>query len=79
VNQASRDGCSPLFIAAQQGFIKVVRCLVLELGADVNQAKDDGGTPLMIAAMQGHLNVVQLRATLHTQRLAPHMTPPHNI
>jgi ankyrin repeat protein len=64
VNQSSRDGLFPLFIAAMSGNLDMVRCLVNELGADVNQGRSGGGklagaTSLMAAIYGGHLNVVR--------------------
>ena len=40
---------SPLFIAAHNGYLDVVRHLV-EVGADKDKAMDTGATPLFIAA-----------------------------
>jgi hypothetical protein len=55
VNQATQDGATPLFIAAQIGHAAVVQLLVKECGgAAVNQATQNGGTPLHAAAHQGH-------------------------
>jgi ankyrin repeat protein len=58
VNQADEGGCTPLYLAAQEGYITVALYLGKELGADVNQAANDGATPLFIAAQNGHLSVV---------------------
>ena len=53
------DGTTPLFVAAQQGHLEVVRFLV-ESGADKDQGTThDGTTPLFIAAQHGHLEVVR--------------------
>ena len=52
------QGATPLFIAAQNGHLDVVRHLV-EVGADKDKARDDGATPLYIAAENGHLDVVR--------------------
>jgi hypothetical protein len=59
VNQAEKDGCTPLFIAAQHGHESLVRCMVKELGADVNQAMHGGCTPLFIAAENGRESLVR--------------------
>jgi ankyrin repeat protein len=59
VNQGDRDGVTPLYMAAQQGHVALVQCLVKKLGADINQTTHDGATSLYIAAQQGHLPVVQ--------------------
>ena len=51
------DGCSPLYIAAQNGHLAVVTKLVAA-GALVDKATAKGYTPLFIAAANGHLTVV---------------------
>jgi ankyrin repeat protein len=58
VNQAMHNGCTPLYIAAQDGNESVVQCLVKEFGADVNQARNNGATPLYMAAEHGRLAIV---------------------
>jgi ankyrin repeat protein len=58
VNQAKDRGATPLFIAAQNGHLNVVRTLVKELGADINTAGPDGVSPLMTAAYNEHGDVV---------------------
>jgi ankyrin repeat protein len=55
----SEDGCTPLYIAAQNGHAAVVSVLIAA-GADVNKARASGGTPLYIAAQRGHAGVVDL-------------------
>jgi ankyrin repeat protein len=58
VNKADVKGASPLFVAAQNGHLEVLRCLLQDFGADVNQATIGGTTPMMIAAQHGHVAVV---------------------
>ena len=58
-DRARPDGITPLFIAAQKGFIEVAR-LLLEAGADKEKTRDDGVTPLCIAASSGHLQLARL-------------------
>jgi ankyrin repeat protein len=52
------NGFSPLLIAAQEGHVDVVRCLV-ESGAGINQTVHHGVSPLYIATLQGHVDVVR--------------------
>ena len=74
VDQAREDGTTPLYVAAQQGHLKVVRALV-EANATVDQAAENGATPLSVATMQSHLEVAQVLvdagATLDTARALP--------
>jgi hypothetical protein len=58
VNDATKDGCTALYVAAQEGRLEMVRCL-LDFGADVNQTVIDGSTPLMVAAERLHHTVVR--------------------
>jgi ankyrin repeat protein len=39
--------------------VRILTCLIYELGADVNQARADGVTALLIAAQEGNLEVVR--------------------
>lgn len=55
---ARADCCMPLYLAAGEGRIEVVRYLLTE-GADVNVREKSQGTPLTEAAFHGHLEVVQ--------------------
>jgi hypothetical protein len=65
VSQAMiKDGEFPLYIAAHEGMLETVRCLVEECGADVNQALGSGelrlgATSLHACAGNGHIAVVQ--------------------
>jgi ankyrin repeat protein len=49
----------PLCIAAQNGLLAIVRCLVKELKANVNQGDKDGCTALYFAAGAGNLSMVR--------------------
>jgi ankyrin repeat protein len=61
VNHARHDGhATPLFIAACEGHVELLRVLVKELGADVNHVAHDGATTLFMAARQGHLDAVRV-------------------
>ena len=49
MNQADKDGDTPLYIAADKGQTRCLE-LLLKAGADVNQTEKDGHTPLHIAS-----------------------------
>ncbi|KAJ8314618.1 hypothetical protein KUTeg_006768 [Tegillarca granosa] len=58
VNLLSRDGMTPMAVAAFWGYSDIVQCL-LENGADVNASnKGTMWTPLHCAAFQGHGKVI---------------------
>jgi ankyrin repeat protein len=59
VDTAMNDGCTPLFISAQNGFTEVVKLLV-EGGADATIAFQGKYTPLFIAKQNGHQAIVAL-------------------
>jgi ankyrin repeat protein len=54
----SAFGDTPLIIAAYEGTMDMVRCLV-KLGADVNKFDNDGITALVGAAAEGRLDIVR--------------------
>eukprot|EP00435_Cladocopium_sp_Y103_P071055 s145_g36.t1 len=56
-DQATEDGLTVLFMAAQAGHLAVVLHL-LEVGADKDQAANDGATPMLVAAENGQFEVV---------------------
>eukprot|EP01045_Picozoa_sp_COSAG04_P044750 COSAG04_NODE_15342_length_535_cov_0.788991_1_plen_174_part_10 len=51
-------GCPPLFAAADQGHVNVVRVLV-EAGASLEATTPKGSTALLIAAQNGHADCVE--------------------
>lgn len=53
-----QDGATALFIAAQNGHLRILEVL-LEHGAKTDAARTDGATPLWIAAQMGHDHVVR--------------------
>ena len=77
VNTAHDAGCTPAFIAAQEGHTEAEKALA-ELGANmnnystnINTPRDDGCTPANIAAQptsrrpqEGHVGVLKLLAEL---------------
>jgi ankyrin repeat protein len=60
VNLATpEDAFFPLYVAAQNGDVAMVRCLGKEFGADIDKTTDHGATPLHVAAMEGHMAVMK--------------------
>jgi ankyrin repeat protein len=59
LDSLSRNGSTPLLIAAREGHVEVVETM-LRYGADPNDGGDKGLTPLVLAASEGHLEVVEL-------------------
>ena len=57
-DQAANDGTTPIFLAAYEGHLDIVRILV-ENGADKDQAHNECSTPLSVAAQSGHLDILQ--------------------
>ena len=56
VDGAQKDGTTPIFIAAEWGYLDAVK-LLLSRGANINALKSGGVSPYHIACMQGHLEV----------------------
>jgi ankyrin repeat protein len=50
--------CTPLVLAAEQGYAEIVKVLI-EAGADVNVRDKEGKTALILAVEEDHANVVQ--------------------
>ena len=76
--QVKHNGVTPLYIAAQNGHIDVVK-LLLDNKTDVNASNHYGVTPLYCAAQNGHTKVVKLflgnkanaNASIHTACVTP--------
>ena len=59
INSQASYGVTPIFVASQNGFDKIV-VLLLQNGADINIKDTSGYTPLQIACKHGHVNIVRL-------------------
>ena len=59
MNEADKDGVTPLNIASQNGHLDIVK-LLIKSGGLVNQARNTDDTPLYIASECGHLEIVIL-------------------
>ena len=59
VNQASNDGCTPLWRASREGHVDTVKVLLAAKDINVNQADEDGRTPLNWASHNGHVDTVK--------------------
>ena len=58
VNQADKNGVTPLFMSAQNGHLEVVEYLI-ENGANVNQGTKNGKTALAVAICNDHTSVAK--------------------
>ncbi len=59
VNQANKNGATPLHSACLQNHVDAAR-LLLETGAEVDRATESGYTPLSAACDQGHVGAARL-------------------
>jgi hypothetical protein len=65
LNQGDTKGATPVFVAAQQCKLAMVKLLAEELGADVGSAHVGNATfdgPLFVASQKGDLDMVQCLA-----------------
>ncbi|RUS77619.1 hypothetical protein EGW08_014619 [Elysia chlorotica] len=58
INESDCYDNSPLHIAAKQGYLDIVQCL-LENGADLDDKNEEEETPLHLAAKHGRTNIVR--------------------
>uniref|UniRef100_A0ABI7WZL9 Espin like n=1 Tax=Felis catus TaxID=9685 RepID=A0ABI7WZL9_FELCA len=58
VNQRTRSGASPLYLACQEGHLHLAQFLVKDCGADVHLRALDGMSVLHAAAARGHYSLV---------------------
>ncbi|TSW08324.1 DNA polymerase epsilon subunit 2 [Bagarius yarrelli] len=58
VNVCDKLGFTPIMVAAQKGFIRMIKILV-EHGADIHMKNGSGKDPLMLACFAGHLDIVK--------------------
>lgn len=58
VNQQTRNGASPLYLACQEGHLHLAQFLVKDCGADVRLRALDGMSSLHAAAARGHYSLV---------------------
>jgi ankyrin repeat protein len=48
IDKAGTDGMTPLYIAAQAGYLDIVKML-LDYGAAIDKSTEDGESPLFVA------------------------------
>jgi ankyrin repeat protein len=59
INQATDDGTTPLFMAAQEEYADIVQLLVTRK-ANVNKSDANGVTPGLMACQEGYLDIVRI-------------------
>ncbi|KAM7473458.1 hypothetical protein LguiB_020701 [Lonicera macranthoides] len=62
----SAGGATPLHIAADQGDLEIINCL-LKAGADANATDEDGTKPIQVAAARGNREAVEILFPLTSQ------------
>ena len=82
VNQAAKDGATPLIMACRKGHMDVVRLLLARKEIQINKFKNDGATPLYVACYHGQVDVVRLllvRKEIQINQADEKETTPINI
>ena len=59
MNKARKNGATPLFTAAEEGYPAVVE-LLLAAGADRSAKDNEGSTALDVATRHGHVSIAAL-------------------
>jgi len=54
------QGCTPIFLASQNGKIEIVKLLLSDPRVEVDKPRDTGATPLLIACENGHAEIAKL-------------------
>ena len=62
--RTDEKGCTPFYLAVQEGHIEAVKHLLQVEGLDVNLGQSTKMTPLIVAAMNGYVEIAQVRLSL---------------
>ena len=62
-HRTDKIGCTPFYLAVQEGHIEVVKRLLSVDGVDINAGQVRKITPLIIAAINGYVDIVQVVPT----------------
>ena len=60
--RTDKQGCTPFYLAAQEGHVAVVKHFLRVEGVDVNLGQSKKITPLIIAAMNGYVEIVKVES-----------------
>jgi len=64
INQADKDGITPLFAACKNGNLRIIKALVAAPGIDINKGDNNGDTPMIIAADYGNIEAIEILLSL---------------